>query len=84
MGFWVFSWGSSRKQFWPYSVLGLLLWGVGWGWESVELNKILDYTMGQSPKGETLKGETFNENENGILFFQGRSEFGQRFKMIVV
>ena len=61
--------------------------GVGWafgGWESVELNKILDYTMGQSLKGETLKGETFNENENAILFFQGRSEFGQRFPMIVV
>ncbi len=30
--------------------------------------------MGQSPKGET-----FNENQNAILFFQGRSEFGQRF-----
>ncbi len=40
--------------------------------------------MGQSPKGEILKGETFNENENGILFFQGRSEFGQRLPMIVV
>ncbi|MEJ7694752.1 restriction endonuclease subunit S [Daejeonella sp.] len=48
--------------------------------ESIKSGKIgtiedeFDFTMGQSPAGDTL-----NENEEGIVFFQGRSDFGFRF-----
>ena len=38
------------------------------------LSDIATVTMGQSPKGDT-----YNENGNGTVFFQGRAEFGLRF-----
>ena len=48
--------------------------GLPMGWEKKTLSDIFDYTMGQSPKGET-----FNELGDGTLFFQGRAEFEWRF-----
>ena len=44
------------------------------GWKSGKLGDIAEIKMGQSPKGET-----YNQNCEGIIFFQGRSEFGFRF-----
>ena len=41
-------------------------WGVG------KLSDIATITMGQSPEGSSL-----NESENGTLFFQGSSDFGE-------
>lgn len=38
------------------------------------LSDIADVTMGQSPRGET-----YNENGEGTVFYQGRGEFGYRF-----
>lgn len=38
------------------------------------LSDIAVITMGQSPKGET-----YNEEGNGTVFYQGRAEFGDRF-----
>lgn len=38
------------------------------------LSDIADVTMGQSPNGET-----YNEDGEGIVFYQGRREFGYRF-----
>ncbi|MCR2046423.1 restriction endonuclease subunit S [Acetatifactor muris] len=38
------------------------------------LSDVADITMGQSPKGDT-----YNENGVGTVFFQGRGEFGFRF-----
>ena len=38
------------------------------------LSDVADITMGQSPKGST-----YNENGVGMVFFQGRGEFGFRF-----
>ena len=43
-------------------------------WTDGVLSDIADITMGQSPKGDT-----YNENGVGTVFFQGRGEFGFRF-----
>ena len=44
------------------------------GWELSTIGDCYDVIMGQSPKGET-----YNENKQGTLFYQGRAEFGWRF-----
>ena len=44
------------------------------GWESSKLGAYFNIVMGQSPKGDT-----FNEEGEGTLFFQGRRDFGFRF-----
>ena len=46
-------------------------WGVG------VLSDIADITMGQSPCGES-----FNETGHGMIFFQGATDFGERFPSI--
>lgn len=38
------------------------------------ISDIADVIMGQSPKGDT-----YNEDGNGSVFYQGRAEFGERF-----
>lgn len=43
-------------------------------WSSGILSDIAEITMGQSPKGDT-----YNEEGIGTVFFQGRAEFGFRF-----
>lgn len=43
-------------------------WAVG------TIENEFDFVMGQSPSGETL-----NEEKNGIIFFQGRTDFDYRF-----
>ena len=47
------------------------------GWKVGYLNEIADIIMGQSPNGST-----YNENGEGIIFYQGRAEFGTRFPSI--
>ena len=47
------------------------------GWKIGTLSEIADITMGQSPKGSS-----YNEEGNGIIFYQGRAEFGNRFPSI--
>ncbi|WP_314060329.1 restriction endonuclease subunit S [Empedobacter brevis] len=44
------------------------------GWEVKSLCEIANITMGQSPSGES-----YNENKEGIIFFQGSTDFGWRF-----
>ncbi|MEW8693038.1 MAG: restriction endonuclease subunit S [Candidatus Thiodiazotropha endolucinida] len=44
------------------------------GWVPSTLIEYFNVVMGQSPKGET-----FNEEGNGMLFFQGRRDFGFRY-----
>lgn len=43
-------------------------------WTPGALSDIAEITMGQSPKGDT-----YNEDGVGTVFFQGRAEFGFRF-----
>src|SRR3989344_5832169 len=47
------------------------------GWEVGELSDIANITMGQSPPGES-----YNEKGNGTIFFQGCTDFGNRFPTI--
>ncbi|KYJ87671.1 restriction endonuclease subunit S [Sulfurovum riftiae] len=44
------------------------------GWEVVKLSEMCNLTMGQSPKSEF-----YNENKEGIPFYQGVADFGLRF-----
>lgn len=44
------------------------------GWEVGKLGDSFDITMGQSPPGNT-----YNESGDGLPFFQGRRDFGERF-----
>lgn len=43
-------------------------------WEEGTLEDEFDFTMGQSPKGSSL-----NENKEGMIFYQGRTDFRSRF-----
>lgn len=49
------------------------------GWEVGTLADIAEITMGQSPAGNSL-----NENREGLIFYQGSSDFGFRFPSIRV
>jgi type I restriction enzyme S subunit len=44
------------------------------GWRMGKLGEEFNLTMGQSPKGETL-----NQESEGMIFYQGRTDFGFRF-----
>lgn len=44
------------------------------GWKVGELKDIANITMGQSPPGES-----YNEDGKGMIFFQGCTDFGNRF-----
>ncbi|MBQ3148817.1 MAG: restriction endonuclease subunit S [Alistipes sp.] len=47
------------------------------GWSVGTLSDLADVTMGQSPNGKS-----FNENGDGIVFYQGRTEFSVRYPSI--
>jgi len=47
------------------------------GWAVGELSDIANITMGQSPPGES-----YNENGDGMIFFQGCTDFGKRFPTV--
>ena len=44
------------------------------GWQVNTIDKDFNLTMGQSPPGST-----YNEDENGMPFYQGRKDFGFRY-----
>lgn len=44
------------------------------GWELAQLENIANITMGQSPKGTS-----YNENSEGEVFYQGRTDFNKRY-----
>jgi len=46
------------------------------GWEAGTVVEGFNLTMGQSPPGDT-----YNEDGNGLPFYQGRTDFGFRFPM---
>jgi len=43
-------------------------------WPHVQLADVAQIVMGQSPPGET-----YNDDSNGLPFFQGKSDFGEQF-----
>ncbi len=48
--------------------------GVDESWATGVLSDEFKITMGQSPKGDT-----YNKNSDGMVFYQGRAEFQERF-----
>jgi type I restriction enzyme S subunit len=46
-------------------------------WDSGELKDIANITMGQSPPGKS-----YNEDGNGMIFYQGCTDFGKRFPTV--
>ena len=46
-------------------------------WPSIELGQIADVAMGQSPPGDT-----YNDKEDGLPFFQDKADFGRRFPTV--
>jgi type I restriction enzyme S subunit len=68
----------------PYKTSGgKMVWNEGLkreipeGWEKGELKDIANITMGQSPPGES-----YNEVGNGMIFYQGCTDFGNRFPTV--
>lgn len=49
------------------------------GWKDGLLKDVANITMGQSPEGSS-----FNENGDGVVFYQGCSDFGVRFPKVRV
>lgn len=47
------------------------------GWEVKDLSDIADITMGQSPAGDS-----YNDSGDGVMFFQGSTDFGWRFPTV--
>ena len=47
------------------------------GWEDCVLSDIANITMGQSPDGSS-----YNENGEGVIFYQGSTDFGIRFPSV--
>ncbi len=45
--------------------------------DKIPLSKIANITMGQSPSGNSL-----NENKDGVIFYQGRTDFGFRYPSV--
>lgn len=46
-------------------------------WKTGILSDIANIVMGQSPKGECI-----NSNQHGMIFYQGKTEFGDRFPSV--
>ncbi len=76
--YWFLQFEFPNKDGKPYkSSGGKMVWNeelkreIPEGWEVNELCKVFDITMGSSPKGESL-----NENHEGIEFYQGSTDFG--------
>ena len=68
----------------PYkSTGGKMVWNEGLkreipeGWENGVLSDIANITMGQSPPGES-----YNEEGDGMIFYQGCTDFGNRYPTI--
>jgi len=47
------------------------------GWKSGELQDVANIKMGQSPPGDT-----YNSNGDGMIFYQGCTDFGNRFPTV--
>jgi type I restriction enzyme S subunit len=47
------------------------------GWRVGKLGEVVDVNMGQSPPGES-----YNQIGDGVIFFQGKAEYGFRFPVI--
>ncbi len=82
--YWFVQFDFPNEQGKPYkSAGGKMVWNdelkreIPLGWEVGELSDVANITMGQSPPGES-----YNEDKEGIIFFQGSTDFGSRFPSV--
>lgn len=82
--FWFVQFDFPDKNGKPYkSSSGKMVWNaelkreIPEGWAVGELSDIANITMGQSPPGES-----YNDKGKGMIFFQGCTDFGNRFPTI--
>jgi type I restriction enzyme S subunit len=82
--YWFVQFNFPDKNGKPYKTSGgKMVWNeqlkreIPEGWEAGILSDIANITMGQSPSGES-----YNESKEGMFFFQGCTDFGERFPSI--
>ena len=82
--FWFLQFDFPNEDGKPYkSSGGQMVWNeelgreIPEGWRVGKLKELATITMGSSPKGASL-----NEDSNGIIFYQGKSDFGYRFPTV--
>lgn len=68
---------TAQAVYKQWFVEGVDLENLPEGWRMGRLKDIAIIIMGQSPEGET-----YNKDGNGMIFYQGRSDFGYRFPEI--
>ncbi len=82
--YWFVQFDFPDKKGKPYKASdGKMVWSdelkreIPEGWDDGQLKDIANITMGQSPAGES-----YNEDGNGMIFFQGCTDFGNRFPSV--
>ncbi len=82
--YWFVQFDFPNKNGKPYKASGgKMVWSeelkreIPEGWDDGQLKDIANITMGQSPAGES-----YNEDGNGMIFFQGCTDFGNRFPSV--
>ena len=65
---------AATTTLFPSAFQDLPLGEIPKGWEVTTVEKEFNLTMGQSPPGST-----YNENGDGLPFYQGRKDFGFRY-----
>jgi type I restriction enzyme S subunit len=82
--YWFVQFDFPNEEGKPYKTSGgVMVWNdelkreIPEGWEVVELSDIANILMGQSPPGES-----YNENGEGMIFYQGCTDFGNRFPTV--
>ena len=65
---------STTAALFPATFQDSALGHIPLGWKAGTVNDAFNFTMGQSPPGDT-----YNDEGNGLPFYQGRTDFGFRF-----
>jgi type I restriction enzyme, S subunit len=82
--YWFVQFDFPNREDKPYKTSGgQMVWSealkraIPEGWEVEALKDIANITMGQSPPGES-----YNDDKNGMIFFQGCTDFGNRYPTV--
>jgi len=82
--YWFLQYEFPNEEGKPYkSSGGKMVWNeelkreIPEGWKVVDLKDMASITMGTSPKGDSI-----NTKNEGIIFYQGKADFGYRFPVI--
>jgi type I restriction enzyme S subunit len=74
-----FGMDAETANLFPDSFVKSELGDIPKGWKLEKLGDVANLLMGQSPPGHT-----YNENGDGLHFYQGRTDFGNRFPEVRV